>query len=119
MSHLKLISNFVHVTIWKWRRDSTTYLITSGPASENLDYIFDEAIGMAREWRPISSRRYFNPMFRPIPDGFNLVVAVRNKVFPYGTKSVETAADIFNINVQGVYFLASDGELNYFHSLGL
>lgn len=88
------------ILLWVWR-DGKTFRISLPD-----EQFFEASPTFQREWHVAEQIQVLNPLIRPIPKGYTLVVALNEAHFPYATRTIAQVRDIFNTNENGVYFLA-------------
>lgn len=102
------MTDTIRLELWQWTRHPDKYIL----ALEGGARPFEDSPSMAREWTCIDVLQAINPLVRPIPKGYNLVVAKSLDQYPYNTYAIRLVADLFNTSERGVYFLANDELIN-------
>ena len=95
------------ILLWLWR-DGVTLRI-SLPNKQ----FFPESPTFEREWTLFEKIAVIDPLVRPIPRGYSLIVALNDTQFPYATKTISQVRDLFNTDENGVYFLADNTTIQY------
>jgi hypothetical protein len=98
------MTNTIRLELWQWTRHPDKYILTLEGGARP----FEDSPSMAREWTHIDVLQAINPLVRPIPKGYNVVVAKSLDQYPYNTYAIRLVADLFNTSERGVYFLAND-----------